>query len=349
MTRAPCGSRLRSARSAARGALRLRAARGDGAHDARASGRWAARARWCSELVPEFERAHPGIRVARAADPVERRAREAAHRLRRRLDARRRAARQHLDPRVRGARRARAARRAASPRSRAVDARRLLPRHLGHQRRRRHAPTACPGTSTRACSSTARDLLARGRLPRAAARPGTSGATAMARDQARTAAASATPSCCRSTSGTQPVDPRAAGRRAAARATAARAATSATRASARAFELLPRPLPRRPRAAARQQRRSRTSTRSSRAATSRCTSPARGTSASSARRLPARAAGRTGRPRRCRGPTARRTRRVARRRLEPGALPRARARRTRPGAGRVPRREPDAAGALLRS
>ena len=30
---------------------------------AAASGRWAARAKWSSELLPEFERAHPGIRV----------------------------------------------------------------------------------------------------------------------------------------------------------------------------------------------------------------------------------------------------------------------------------------------
>ena len=39
----------------------------------------------CSELVPEFERAHPGRARARAADPLERGAREAADRLRRRL------------------------------------------------------------------------------------------------------------------------------------------------------------------------------------------------------------------------------------------------------------------------
>ena len=46
----------------------------------------------------------------RTADPVERRAREAAHRLRRRSDARHRDARQHLGAGVRRARRARAAR-----------------------------------------------------------------------------------------------------------------------------------------------------------------------------------------------------------------------------------------------
>ena len=77
-----------------------------------ASGRSAARARSSRELVPEFERANPGHPRRRPADPVDGRAREAADRLRRRLDAGPRAARQHLDPGVRRARRARAARRA---------------------------------------------------------------------------------------------------------------------------------------------------------------------------------------------------------------------------------------------
>ena len=79
-------------------------------------------------------RARAGARVrarasrrpgARAADPVERRAREAADGLRRRRAARRLPGRQHLDPGARGARRARAARR----RDRAPDGvdRRLFP------------------------------------------------------------------------------------------------------------------------------------------------------------------------------------------------------------------------------
>ena len=107
-----------------------------------------------ASCMPDFERAHPGIRVERAADALDRGAREAADRLRRRRHARRLPARQHLDPRVRGARRARAAGRAHRRLARR-STRRLLPRHLGHQRHRRHGCTACRGTSTRACCSTA--------------------------------------------------------------------------------------------------------------------------------------------------------------------------------------------------
>ena len=108
-----------------------------------------------AELLPEFERAHPGIRVERAAAAVDRRAREAADRVRRRRHARHLPARQHLDPGVRRARTRSSRSTRASRSSPVVDAARLLRRHLGHQRRRRQRRTACRGTSTRACCSTA--------------------------------------------------------------------------------------------------------------------------------------------------------------------------------------------------
>ena len=56
-----------------------------------ASGRWAAKAKSSRELLREFERAHPGVRVEVQQLPWTRRAREAADRVRRRRDARRRA------------------------------------------------------------------------------------------------------------------------------------------------------------------------------------------------------------------------------------------------------------------
>ena len=60
----------------------------DGRDSRRASGRWAARARSSPQLLPEFERAHPGIRVDAAAAAVDRGARKAADRVRRRRDCR---------------------------------------------------------------------------------------------------------------------------------------------------------------------------------------------------------------------------------------------------------------------
>ena len=104
-------------------------------------------------------------------------AREAADRLRRRCAARPLPARQHLDARARRARRARAARRSAWPNA-GIAARRLLRRHPRHQRHadgEGTASSACPGTSTRACSSIAATCCARAGHAAAAARPGPSG------------------------------------------------------------------------------------------------------------------------------------------------------------------------------
>ena len=104
------------------------------------------------QLVREFEQQHPGVDGRRAADPVDRRAREAAHRLRRQRHSRYRAARQHVGAGVPARRRA---------------------RPLDHSRRRIRRtslksdffagiwdtnvvddmPTGFRGTSTRACSS----------------------------------------------------------------------------------------------------------------------------------------------------------------------------------------------------
>ena len=127
---------------------------------------------------------NPGVRVERPADPLVGGAREAAHRVRRRLDARRGAARQHLDPRVRRRSSAIEPLDAARRRRRALrPPRRLLPRHLGHQRHRRRGCTACPGTSTRASSSTAATCSRAPATTRTPRHAGRSGARRMAARQ----------------------------------------------------------------------------------------------------------------------------------------------------------------------
>ena len=272
---------------------------------------------------------NPGIRVEVQQIPW-----TAAHEklltaLRRRRDARRRAARQHLDRRVRGARRARAARRA---RRRVAD--------------RRAAPTTSPASGTRNVVDGAtygvpwyvdtRVLFYRTRPPRARPatpappRRGPSGATRCARSSARGGAgryahppadrrvgAAGDPRRCRTA--------RRCSRDGGTRGALPRAARSAA-----AFDVLPRALPRR----ASRRRSSNSADREPlpgvRArATSRCSSPARGTSASSAPRCPP-SCRTTGRRRRCRRPTARRPGRLARRRREPR---RSSARSTQPGRG----------------
>ena len=105
-------------------------------------------------LVRDFERENPGVHVQVQQIPWSRGAREAPHRLRGPLDPRHGPARQHLARGVRSAAGAGAAR----PLGRALGSGGLEPllrRHLGHQPHRRAPSTGCPGTWTRACSSTA--------------------------------------------------------------------------------------------------------------------------------------------------------------------------------------------------
>ena len=148
------------------------------------SGRWAAKASWSRELVPEFERRNPGLRVRVQQIPW-----SAAHE--KLLTAyvgeslaRRRAARQHVDPGARRARRARAARRADRRRD-GVAARRLL---RGRPRRRRSSTARRYGAAVvrrhAARSSTGATSSPR---PASATPPRTWGAwmEAMARVQAR--------------------------------------------------------------------------------------------------------------------------------------------------------------------
>ena len=143
-------------------------------------------------LVPDFERAHPGVRVRVQQIPW-----SAAHE--KLLTAYvggstpdvvqlgntwipefvALGALEPLDERLR--------------RSTAVPADDFFPGHLGHERRRRRAPTACRGTSTRACSSTARDLLAARRLRHARRGPGTTGARRWRRSMKRAAGPDASP------------------------------------------------------------------------------------------------------------------------------------------------------------
>ncbi len=186
----------RSGRRAARAAPAARPRR---AHDP-LLGAWAARARWCSELVPEFEREQPGR-------------------------ARRACSRSRGPPRTRscsprfvggatpdvaqlgntwiaefvalGALEPLDAALAASPRS---SPRRLLPRHLGDQRDRRRDLRRALVRRHPACSSTARDLLAAAGLRRSR-RATWADVAALRWSRAAGAAATATPSCCRPTSG----------------------------------------------------------------------------------------------------------------------------------------------------
>ena len=128
-----------------------------------ASGRWAAKARWSPSWSREFERTHPGIRVQVQQMPW-----TAAHEKLLTAFAGDATpdicqlgntwipefvalgALEPLDAVARGVR--------------GRSQRGLLRRHLGHQRRRRRGCTACRGTSTRGCSSTGSDLLAQRRL-----------------------------------------------------------------------------------------------------------------------------------------------------------------------------------------
>ncbi len=107
------------------------------------------------ELTREFERAesrHPG---PGAADPLERGAREAADRLRRRCHAGRLPARQHLGSGVRGARCDHPARRPDRGLARA-RARGFLRRHRRDRTRSEAVSTACRGTSTHGSCSIGR-------------------------------------------------------------------------------------------------------------------------------------------------------------------------------------------------
>ena len=104
-----------------------------------------------SQLVPEFERAHPGVRVEDPAAAVERRARKAADRVRGR-HARPLPARQHLDSRVRcSCTRSTLDARVAASR---VIRRTIISPDLGHQRSTANS-MACPGMSIRGCCSIA--------------------------------------------------------------------------------------------------------------------------------------------------------------------------------------------------
>ena len=128
------------------------------------------------ELVRDFEREQPGHPRRRAADPVDGGAREAADRAT--------SARSTPDVAqlgntwiagVRGAARARAARRPWLARSTALDAERRSSPASGTRTSSTARRTACRGTSTRGCSSTAGPAGAR-RLRLDARRPGPSGA-----------------------------------------------------------------------------------------------------------------------------------------------------------------------------
>ena len=110
----PCAARerRRAGRAALAALVALAACRDAGGDDRARSGRWAARARSSPSCSPDFEREHPGIRVEVQQLPW-----TAAHEKLLTAFAGDAtpdlcAARQHLDPGVRGARRAGAARRA---------------------------------------------------------------------------------------------------------------------------------------------------------------------------------------------------------------------------------------------
>ena len=270
-------------------------------------------ASWCRVRARAPRRARAG-----AADPVERGAREAAHRLRRR-------------------RRCPTSRSSATPGSRSSS-------RSARSRRSTRRIADLGGASTRATTSPAsgtptsidgarlrralvrrhaRALLSHATCSRAAgyaAPPRDLGRVARgdgARSR-RAAAPSATPILLPLNEWEPPVDPRPAARRDAARATATATATSASPRFRRALRLLPRPLRSAARAAASAQRRSRTSTRTSPTATSRCSSAGPWNLGEFARRLPPELAGRVGDGAAARGRDGRRPGRLARRRREPG-------------------------------
>ncbi len=310
-------------------------------------GAWAARARSSRELVPRVRaRAIPDVRVDVQQIPW-----TAAHEklltaLRRRRDARRRAARQHLDPGVRGARRARAARRARRALADVDRAGDYFPgiwdtnvvdgTRLRRALVRRHARALLPhATSWRAPATT--------RCPRTWAE----WRDAMARDQARRG-----PAALRDPPADQRVGAAAdrsalQTRRAAARATAARRGAFARPGVPRArFDFYLGALPRRPRAAGQRQRDREPLPGVRARLRSRCTSPGRGTSASSAAACPPTlqdAWATAPLP----GPDGPAAGRLARRRLEPRHLPRARSTRTRRGSSIEYLSRPDVQAALL--
>ncbi len=137
-----------------------------------------------------------GCARRRAADSAHRDAREAADRVRGRCAARPVPARQHLDSGVRRARRARAAA-AVCRRVESRARRRLLPRHLGHERRRRRALWRALVRRHAARCSIARTCSRRRGSRRRRAR-GRSG-PARWRQSRRCAATTGTRSSCRST------------------------------------------------------------------------------------------------------------------------------------------------------
>ena len=145
------------------------------------------------------------------------------------------AARQHLDSRVRGARRAsRPARRAASA-SASIDRRGdYFPGIWDTNVMRRRSSTACPGTSTRACCSTARPARARPAI-RCPPRPGPHGGRD-ARASSSAAAPGNTASSCRSNEFEPIWSPSRCSRLDRCSTTTARAATFESAASARAFD-----------------------------------------------------------------------------------------------------------------
>ena len=207
-------------------------------------------------------------------------------------------------------------------------ARRLLRRHPRHQphadARAATACSACRGTSTRALLFYRSDLLraaghaaAAAELGRVARRDARGRGSAAARGQLRRAAAAQR---------ARPAVRARAPARPAARRRRRRAARSRSAPFRRALGFYAELFRERPRAGDDAARRSRTSGTSSRAACSRSTSPARGTSASSgaACRASARA---TGRPRRCRARTGRASRRPAARASCSSRARRARTRR----------------------
>ncbi len=253
------------------------------------------------QLMPEFERRHPGRARAGAADPVERGAREAADGLRRRRHARRLpgSATPGCRSSSRSARSSRSTTRLAHRRR--SRARRLLRRHPRRQRHRRRAPTACRGTSTRGCSSTARDLLRGAGYQRAAGDWDDLARRDGARQAARGAERLRHPAAGERVAAAG--DPRAAARRRRCCATATATATSRAPRSATPsrfyLDLFRRGLA--PRAGDGAGREPLPGLR--RAASSPSTSAGRGTSASSAAACRRRWPG-AGRRRRCRRPTA---------------------------------------------
>ena len=250
----------------------------------------------------DFEREHPGIHVEVQQIPW-----GAAHEklltaLRRPLHARRRAS--SATPGSPSSRRSRAIEPLDAPRRRLGRPCResaYFDGHLGHQRRGRRASTASRGTSTRACCSTARTCSP---APATTAMPG-DWADWRARDGRRWSSSSGPghTAILLPDQRIHAVDhARAPGRLAAGRRR--RDAGAVPRPEfQRALTFYARPVQGRPRTGGHGHGDREPSTRSSSAARSRCTSPGRGTSASSSTGL-ARRCSRRGPPRRCPARTA---------------------------------------------